>query len=112
MVDSAFCKHHYHFLLKSLKDCVVGSDGTRESIATLRQATSARQASEWGMRAFQGAFPRIKGRFAYEGRGERKAVLMCMVLLYNLRSRLVGINQILHSYMLHLSVEGNLLLRD
>lgn len=110
VVDSAFCKSHYPFLLKSSQDCVVGSDGTRESIVTLRQATSARQASEWGMRAFQGTFPRLKDRFVYEERGERKAVLTCMVLLYNLRSRLVGINQILHSYMPHLSVEANHLL--
>ena len=111
VVDSAFCKHHYPFLLKSSQDCVVGSEGTRESIATLRQATSARQASEWGMRAFKGTFPRLKDRFVYEERGERKVVLMCVVLLYNLRSRLVGINQILHSYMPHLSAEANMLLR-
>ena len=107
VVDSAFSKHHYTFLIKSSQDCVVGSDGTRESIATFRQATSARQASEWAMRAFQGSFPRIKDRFVYEERGERKAVLLSMVLLYNLRSRLVGINQILHTYMPHLSVEAN-----
>ena len=59
------------------------------------------------MRAFQGSFPWIKDRFVYEERGERKAVLLCMVLLYNLRSRLVGINKILHTYVPHLSVEAN-----
>lgn len=112
VVDSAFSRTHYPFLIKSAQDCVVGSDGTIESIMTLRQATSARQASEWGMRAFQGTFPRLKDRFIYEERGERKVVLMCMVLLYNLRSRLVGINQILHSYMPHLSVEANHILQN
>ena len=99
MVDSTFCKHHNPVLLKSSQD----------SIATLPQAT-ARQTSGWDMRAFQGTFPRIKDQFVYEEREERKAVLMCMVRLYNLRSRLVGINQILRSCMPHLSVTANLVL--
>lgn len=107
VVDSAFSKGHFPFLIKSLQDNLLASDGTAASITTLRQATSARQASEWGMRAFQGTFVRLKDRFVYEERGERKIVLTCIVLLFNLRSRLVGINKILSTYMPHLSVEAN-----
>jgi len=73
----------------------------------LRQATSARQASEWGMRALQGSFPRLKDRLLYEDRGERKLILLSTVWLFNLCARRVGINQILSSYMPHLSPEAN-----
>lgn len=64
------------------------------------------------MRAFQRTFPRLKDRFTYEERGEQKIVLLSMVLLYNYRSRAVGINQILHSYMPYESVEANHLLSN
>lgn len=39
MVDSAFRKTHYPFLLKSAQYCGLGSDGTNQGIATMRQAT-------------------------------------------------------------------------
>lgn len=63
VVDSAFSKDHYLFLIKSSQDCVVGSEGTAASIATLRQATSALQSSEWGVPAFKGTFARLQDRF-------------------------------------------------
>lgn len=107
VVHSASCKSHCSVLIKSSQDCVVCSEGTAESIAKLRQATSARQAFKWGMRAFKGNFAVLKDRIMYEERGERKIVLWCIVLLFNLRTRLVGINQILNAYMTHLSVEAN-----
>ena len=64
-----------------------------------REATAMRQSSEWGMRALQSSFPRLKDRFIYEETGERKIILKMMVLLFNVRSRRVGINQILNTYM-------------
>jgi hypothetical protein len=64
-----------------------------------REATSARQTAEWGMLALQASFPRLKDRFVYEERGERRIVLKMMVLLYNMWARMVGINQILNTYM-------------
>jgi hypothetical protein len=60
-----------------------------------REATSARQMAEWGMLIVQASFPRICDWFVYEERGERRIVLKMFVLLYNLRARMVGINQIL-----------------
>ena len=58
-----------------------------------------RQQAEWGMRAFQSSMPRIKDRMKLEGRGERKVTLLVMILLYNLRARMVGINQLRSFYM-------------
>jgi len=105
VVDSAFSRGQYPFLIKSsqnLPDTAVSAELHRA-----RQATSARQGSEWGMRAFQGSFPRLKDRIIYEERGERRLILHLVILLFNLRSRLVGMNQILTNFMPHLSVEAN-----
>lgn len=107
VVDSAFSRGQYPFLIKSAQDHVMGSDGTEASILTLWQATSARKESEWWMRAFQGTFIRLNGRLRYEERGVRKIVLLSILILFNLRARLVGINHILTSYMPHLRVEAN-----
>ena len=77
-----------------------------------REATSVRQAAEWGNGALLSSFPRLKERFPYEERGERKIMLSVIILLYNFRSRHVGINQILHVYMPHLSAEANYILHS
>ncbi len=65
------------------------------------------QSAEWGMRGFQASFPRMKDRFDYEECGERRIVMKLYVLLFNLRSRLVGINQIRNVYMPWLECEVN-----
>ncbi len=70
------------------------------------QATSLRQSAEWGMRALKSSFPRLRDRMIFETRGDRKVILYTMVLLYNLRARLVGINQILSTFMPHLTNEA------
>lgn len=110
VVDSAFCRGDFPYLIKSAQD--ESAANGLEEVVTLRQATALRQAAEWGMRAFQGSFPRMKDRFIYEENGERKVVLWATVLLFNIRSRLVGLNQIQSTYMPHLSVEANFFLRD
>ena len=56
-----------------------------------------RQSAEWGMRAFQSLMPRMKDWMKFESRGERKVTVTMMILVYNLRARAVGINQ-LHSF--------------
>lgn len=105
VVNSAFSRVKYLYLIKSAQDERM-AEGAYEHIQC-RQAMSLRQASEWGMRAFQGSFPRIKDRFTYEERGERKLMLWCTVLLFNLRTRLVGLNQILSTFMPELGAEAN-----
>ena len=61
-----------------------------------------RQAAEWGMRGLQASFPRLKDRFVYEERGERRITMKMITLIYNMRARMVGINQIRNVYMKHL----------
>lgn len=63
-----------------------------------------------GIRVIQGSFPRLKDRMLYEERGERKLILPSIVRLFNLRARLVGINQLNSSYVPHLGPEANHLL--
>ena len=110
-VDSAFGSASREFLYKSSQD-IYGSNALtrRERVVDLqrmREATSARQTSEWGMRALQASFPRLKDKFIYEERGERRIVLKMYVLLYNLRARTVGINQIRNVYMPYLDLDAS-----
>ena len=101
VMDSAFCKSRFDYIVKSSQELPMSANAMDHSINN--QATSVRQAAEWGMRAFQGSFPRIKDRLVYEEKGERKIMLKFIVLLYNYRARKVGLNQILNTYMQHLS---------
>ena len=64
------------------------------NIVVKRAATSMQQSAEWGMRAVQSSFPRLKDTVIYEEHGERRIIFNCFFHLYNLRARLVGINQI------------------
>jgi hypothetical protein len=54
---------------------------------------SLRQASEWGMRALQGSFSRMKSRLTSNSL-KRKQILNAIVLLHNFRTQKVGLNQI------------------
>lgn len=66
-VDSAFSKANYPFLIKSSQTDPHG----REELLINREATSRRQSAEWGMRALQASFPRLKISFSMrrEGKG-------------------------------------------
>lgn len=55
--------------------------------------TSLRQSSEWGMRALQGTFPRLKTRMT-SNQTKRKLILKSIVLIHNFRTEIVGLNQI------------------
>ncbi len=94
-VDSAFGNINREFLIKSSQELIHIEDISERGIAS--DATSMWQSAEWGMRVFQSSMPRIKDRMKFESRGERKVTLTMMILLYNLRARAVGINQ-LHSF--------------
>ena len=71
------------------------------------QAKSMRQSAEWGMRSLQASFPRLKDRFIYEKFGERRVIMKMCLLVYNLHSRRVGINQIKNTYMPALAMNAN-----
>jgi len=70
---------------------------------------SLRQASEWGMRALQGSFSRLKARLTSH-KSRRHAIIMCCVLLHNWRTEYVGLNQIATvfnpEYLKVINIEG------
>lgn len=76
IVDSAFAKGVYPFLIKSARDETNAERA--EEVIQIRQATSARQAYQWGMRALQGSLLHIKDRFYYEDHGERKFMVLSL----------------------------------
>ena len=81
VLDSAFGKVNREFLVKSSQDHMTADAGITdeqlmiENLQSKRAATSMRQSTEWGMRAFQASFPRVKDRFKYEETGERGYVI-------------------------------------
>jgi hypothetical protein len=77
VVDSAFSRGRYPFLIKS---CQTLPTNTTEVVMLINEgATALRQASEWGVRGMQGSFPRVKDRIMYEEYGERLLMLLTVV---------------------------------
>jgi hypothetical protein len=108
--DSAFASKNVPYIIKSAQYVDLEDDdgiALRNRIRVNTEATSMRQSAEWGMRALKASFPRLKDRFVYEEYGERKVILKMMLLLYNLRARKVGINQIKNVYMDNLERNAN-----
>jgi hypothetical protein len=105
-MDSAFMRTEYTYITD--KD-LEAQGYNEEMLAMMKQATSCRQMAEWGMRAFQGSFPRINGKWRHEDRKERKIKLALMVLLFNYRTRTVGLNQIQTVYMPNLLLDAETL---
>lgn len=70
---------------------------------------SLRQAAEWGMRALQGSFSRLKSRMTSNS-ARRKRIIQCIILLHNYRVHYVGMNQIAavfdREYQQYLNVDG------
>jgi hypothetical protein len=54
---------------------------------------SLRQSSEWGMRALQGTFARLKSRLTSD-KVKRGEIVLSIALLHNYRTELIGLNQI------------------
>jgi hypothetical protein len=103
---AATCGHTDDYLVADagLED----RDDVLDSIAVKRAATSMCQSAEWGMRAVQASFPRLKDTLPYEENKERRMILTCLFLLYNCRARVVGINQIASVYLPFLENDANL----
>jgi DDE superfamily endonuclease len=81
-VDSAFSTANNEFLVKSSEN--YGNVQTPHDLLRTEQATSLRQAAaEWGMRAIQASFLRLKDRIHFEENGERGVFLSLVPLLYN-----------------------------
>jgi hypothetical protein len=109
--DSAFGSIERDSLLKSGQDLLGSSAPTCHEQylqhQLKQQTTSAQQTAEWGMLSIQTSFPRIKDWFIYEEQGEQQIVMKLLVLLYNMRAWMVGINQIRTTYMQQLNCNAN-----
>ena len=73
LMDSAFASNMYEFIIQSSQNIPV-TEG-RQAMLLGQQATSCRQAAEWGMRGLQGSFPRLKDHIIYEENGKRAIIL-------------------------------------
>ena len=96
-MDSAFAAGKAPYLIKSAQDVNVAKSAAE--MVKLTEATSLRQAAEWGMRAIQGSMPRLKDAMQFEENGERKRIMKLVPWLYNLRVIRVGLNQIANTYV-------------
>ena len=109
-VDLAFQMANRPYLIKSLQDYTAGKGATNAevlaSIAIKCQAASMQQSAEWGMRALQSSFPQLTDRMSYKSKGERRIAMKMMILIYNLRANLVGINQIKKFYLPNLNIDA------
>lgn len=81
-----------------------------EAIVTLHHTyTSLRQSAEWGMRALQGSFPRLRTRLTANA-FVRKEIIESICYLHNYRTDYVGINQIAAVFNLenekYINIEG------
>jgi DDE superfamily endonuclease len=107
VVDSAFASDRRDSVYKSYQNNFDQNGNIRQNAEIQRQATAVRQMSEWGMRALQASFPRLKDRMIYEEKGERRLILNLIVFLYNYRASVVGLNQIQSVYMPWLERSAN-----
>jgi hypothetical protein len=96
VVDSAFRRGRYPFLIKSCQ--TLPTNATQRVVLVNNDATSLCHSSEWGMRGLQASFPRLRDRFMYEEYGECLLILLTLVhlfLLYSfcwLESNLIGLS--------------------
>lgn len=69
-------------------------DQIERKLAFDRQLLSYRQTAEWGMRALQGSFGRLRVPLEIKHENSRASLLETCVRLHNLRSERIGMNQI------------------
>ena len=109
-LDSAFASTNADYLIRSAQNYHKAKNAAE--LVQLREATAMRQAAEWGMRAIQGSFPRLKDTIKFERNGERKIILRLAVLLYNYRLEVVGLNQIRNVYVSEWSRDASNIMND
>jgi hypothetical protein len=107
VVDSAFASDARDSVYKSYQNNIDNDGNVRQAFDIQRQATAVRQLSEWGMRALQASFPRLKDRMIYEENGERRLIMNMIVLRCNFRASVVGLNQIQSTFMPWLERNAN-----
>ncbi|KZT62719.1 hypothetical protein CALCODRAFT_425918 [Calocera cornea HHB12733] len=96
--DTAF-PHNRNSIKTKIKTPVKsGTRTTREHLLFLDQLVSFRQSAEWGMRAIQGSFGRLRLPLDANDPAARRTLLETVFRLHQIRVRLVGINQLRNVY--------------
>ena len=75
------------------------ADVVQEKLAFNRELLAYRQTAEWGMRALQGSFGRLRVPLEINHTEQHAGLIETCVRLHNLRAERVGINQIRNVYM-------------
>lgn len=83
-----------------------------KALALNADLVNCRQAAEWGMRAIQGSFGRLKIPLPISNEKRRKTLLQVVFRLHQVRVQLVGINQIQTVYTKIWQSESDLLAKD
>lgn len=99
VMDSAFSASGKQSIIKSTtKERISTTAENEHEYEVLSAATSVRQAAEWGMRALQASFCRLKATWPYEEKDERLWGLTLIVYLYNYAANNMDLNQIRQVY--------------
>jgi len=105
VADAAFPTGHGRIAGKICVPLKAGEDlpqdlAQRKYVLRLSRAIlSYRQTAEWGMRELQGSFGRLRIPLGIEDMEKRADLIESCFRLHNLRTRLVGINQIRNVYV-------------
>ena len=85
--------------LKANEDLPTDDVQRRYVLELSRSILSYRQTAEWGMRELQGSFGRLRIPLGIEDMDKRADLIETCFRLHNLRTRLIGINQIKNVYV-------------
>ncbi|KZT56611.1 hypothetical protein CALCODRAFT_435526 [Calocera cornea HHB12733] len=96
--DTAFPHNRNSIKTKIRTPVKSGSRTTRDQLQFLDQLVSFRQSAEWGMRAIQGSFGRLRLPLDANDAPTRRTLLETVFRLHQIRVRLVGINQLRNVY--------------
>ncbi len=105
VVDLAFCRARFPFLIKSGSDVAAAAKSADEILMKKRQDQLGRPLNG-ACALYKALFPRLHDRLCYEERGERRLITISMLCLFNFRTALVELNQLLHTYMPLMSKEA------
>ena len=95
VINSILYPANIEFLIKTSQDShTVTYEQQVQDLVVKREATSILWLAEWRMRAVQSSLLRLKHAVVHEEHGEQKIIVTCIPILYNLRARLLGINQV------------------
>ncbi|KZT60965.1 hypothetical protein CALCODRAFT_428579 [Calocera cornea HHB12733] len=96
--DTAFPHNRRTLKSKIRTPLKSGARATQQELQFTDQLVSYRQSAEWGMRAIQGSFGRLRLPLDANDASARHLLLETIFRLHQIRVRLVGINQLKNVY--------------